>query len=175
MRVALLVPFVTLALFAQEEPAETYGHSRHGTTFDEGPRSAAYLMPGLGDAVHFPVDGISERAQRFFDQGVTQQHGFWHFEAERSFRQVAKLHPDCAMAYWGMCRANDENAERAAGFIANAVARSAGCSEREQQWIDAWARYYRVDDKDRAELRSTQLVWPPLLRKLDRVNPGYRD
>jgi len=158
MRVALVVPLLSLYLCAQEAPAEgtqeTYGHSRHGSTFDEGPRSAAYLMPGMGDAVHFPVDGISELAQKFFDQGITQQHGFWHFEAERSFRQVAMLHPDCAMAYWGMCRANDENAERAAGFIANAVARSKDSSKRERMWIDAWARYYRVDDKDRKELQS---------------------
>ena len=154
MRAALVAPFLSLFLVAQEEPQETYGHSRHGTTFDEGPRSAAYLMPGMGDAVHFPVDGISELAQKFFNQGVTQQHGFWHFEAERSFRQVAKLHPDCAMAYWGMCRANDDVAERAAGFIANAVARSKDCSAREQLWIDAWARFYRVSDKDREELQS---------------------
>ena len=28
---------------------------------------------------------------------------------------------------------------------------------------------------DRAELRSTTLVWPPLLRKLDRIDPGYRN
>ena len=28
---------------------------------------------------------------------------------------------------------------------------------------------------DRAELRSTNLVWPPLLRKLDRIDPGYRN
>ncbi|MFN3244767.1 MAG: peroxiredoxin family protein [Planctomycetota bacterium] len=158
MRHALVVPFLGLVLSAQQAPAEeaqeTYGHSRHGSTFDEGPRSAAYLMPGMGDAVHFPVDGISELAQQYFDQGITQQHGFWHFEAERSFRQVARLHPDCAMAYWGMCRANDENAERAAGFIANAVARSKDCSEREQLWIDAWARYYRVDAEDRKELQS---------------------
>jgi ribulose-5-phosphate 4-epimerase/fuculose-1-phosphate aldolase len=27
---------------------------------------------------------------------------------------------------------------------------------------------------DRAELRSTNLVWPPLLRKLDRLDPSYR-
>jgi len=27
---------------------------------------------------------------------------------------------------------------------------------------------------DRAELRSTQLVWPPLLRKLDRLDPSYK-
>jgi hypothetical protein len=24
-------------------------------------------------------------------------------------------------------------------------------------------------------LRSTQLVWPPLLRKLDRIDPSYRN
>ena len=28
---------------------------------------------------------------------------------------------------------------------------------------------------DRAELRSTDLVWPPLLRKLDRIDPSYRN
>jgi len=27
---------------------------------------------------------------------------------------------------------------------------------------------------DGAELRSTQLVWPPLLRKLDRLDPSYK-
>src|SRR5262245_34972209 len=31
-----------------------------------------------------------------------------------------------------------------------------------------------LSNRDRAELRATNLVWPPLLRKLDRVNPGYR-
>ena len=113
MRVARLVPFLASALlplslaFAQQEAEleETYGHSRHGSTFDEGPRSAAYLMDGLSDQVHFPVEGLTELAQKFFNQGITQQHGFWHFEAERSFRQVALLQPDCAMAYWGMARA----------------------------------------------------------------------
>ncbi|WP_315739868.1 MULTISPECIES: class II aldolase/adducin family protein [unclassified Bradyrhizobium] len=38
--------------------------------------------------------------------------------------------------------------------------------------IDKNAKLF--DNEDRVELRSTQLVWPPLLRKLDRVNPGYR-
>lgn len=162
MRAALLVPFVsalalsTTAVLGQEaeEQVETYGHSRHGETFDEGPRSAAYLMPGLGDSVHFPVEGISAEAQKFFDQGITQQHGFWHFEAERSFRQVALLHPECAMAYWGMARANDEHAERAAGFLANAVQRSKDAPKREQAWIDAWAAYYQIDAKLRTELQS---------------------
>lgn len=169
MRVARLVPFLASAVLlstvvrAQEGAVlpeegegqrETYGHSRHGETFNEGPRSAAYLMPGLGNAVHFPVEGISAEAQKFFNQGITQQHGFWHFEAERSFRQVALLHPECAMAYWGMARANDEHAERAAGFAANAVQRSKDAPVREQAWIDAWAAYYQIDAKQRKELQS---------------------
>ena len=31
-----------------------------------------------------------------------------------------------------------------------------------------------LGNADRAELRSTQLVWPPLLRKLDRIDPSYK-
>ncbi|MGY3453551.1 class II aldolase/adducin family protein [Bradyrhizobium sp. USDA 4353] len=39
--------------------------------------------------------------------------------------------------------------------------------------IDKNAKLF--ESEDRAELRSNQLVWPPLLRRLDRVNPGYRN
>jgi hypothetical protein len=28
---------------------------------------------------------------------------------------------------------------------------------------------------ERQELRSTTLVWPPLLRKLDRLDPSYKN
>jgi peroxiredoxin len=130
------------------------GHSRHGGAFDEGPRQAAYRMPGMSDQVHLPVAGLSPDAQALFDQGVTQLHGFWYFEAERSFRQVAMRHPDCAMAYWGMAMANVEQKPRAAGLIAEAVRRSAGVPRYEQLWIDAWAGYYLVDAACRDELRS---------------------
>lgn len=152
-------PLLGLALFvaslpAQEPTPDPYGHSRHGAEFDEGPRQAAWLMPGLSDQVHFPIVGLSEEAQRFFDQGVCQQHGFWYFEAERSFRQVAKLQPDCAMAYWGMVMANTENWKRAAGFAAQAVQRSAKLPEREKLYIDAIATLYQIDDAQKTELQS---------------------
>jgi ribulose-5-phosphate 4-epimerase/fuculose-1-phosphate aldolase len=32
-----------------------------------------------------------------------------------------------------------------------------------------------IANPDRAELRSTTLVWPPLLRKLDRLDPSYKN
>ena len=158
MRSCLAASVVLLfapALAAQRSPVDdTWGHSRHGAEFDGGPRQAAYLMQGLNPAVRFPVEGISPAAQAFFDQAVCQQHGFWYLEAERSFRQVAMLHPDCAMAYWGMALANVEDPKRAASFIGQAVQRQKGATEAEQRWIDAWAKYLQVDDGLRAELQS---------------------
>jgi peroxiredoxin len=154
------LPLALLALFvgplsAQDDPPiDTYGHSRHGSEFDEGPRQAAHLMQGISPQVHFPVTGLGELAQKFFDQGVCQQHGFWYFEAERSFRQVALLQPECAMAYWGMCVANLDHSKRAAGFAAQMVQRAAAASERERMWIDAWARFYQIGDDERRDLQS---------------------
>ena len=31
-----------------------------------------------------------------------------------------------------------------------------------------------IANQDAMELRSTKLVWPPLLRKLDRIDPSYK-
>ena len=139
---------------AQHAGPGPFGKSLHGEAFNEGPRQAAYLMSGMSDQVHMPVQGLAGEAQRFFDQGLTQLHGFWFLESERSFRQVAKLVPTSAMAYLGMALANVENPVRASGFIAGAVERSAGAPRYEELWIDAYARYYRITDALRAELRS---------------------
>lgn len=148
------VACLAAALAGQEPAADPFGHSRHGGEFDEGPRRAAYAMAGMSPQVRFPVQGLSPEAQAFFDQGVCQQHGFWYFEAERSFRQVAKLQPECAMAYWGMAMANVENWQRAAGFAAQAVQRQQGLPPREALWIDALAALYQIDDAQKADLQS---------------------
>jgi peroxiredoxin len=133
-----------------EEPLP--GHSMHGEAFNEGPRQKAYLMGGTGK-VHLPVTASAGAAQAFFDQGVGQLHGFWYFEAERSFRQVAFLDPDCAMAYWGMALANINNKKRAEGFMKVAVAKKAKASPREQRWLAAYADYWlgTKEEKDRRQ------------------------
>ena len=114
------------------------GHSQHGEAFDEGPRQQAYLIGGTGD-VHFSVSTKNPLAQQFFDQGVGQLHGFWYYEAERSFRQVTALDPDCAMAYWGLAMANVKNEKRARKFIDVAVQKNAQATPRERAWIEALA------------------------------------
>ncbi|MBS0210390.1 MAG: redoxin domain-containing protein [Planctomycetes bacterium] len=126
------------------------GHSAHGAAFDDGPRQAAHLIPGCGN-VSIQVTTKSPEAQQFFNQGLGQLHGFWYFEAERSFRQAAQLDPDCAMAYWGMALANINNAKRARQFIEQATKRRAKASPREQAWIDAWATYYREPPAAKAD------------------------
>ena len=60
------------------------------------------------------------KGQAMFNQGMGQLHGFWYYEAERTFREIASRDPNCAMAYWGMAMANWGNTKRAKGFIAKA-------------------------------------------------------
>jgi peroxiredoxin len=136
------------------------GHSAHGEAFNEGPRQRAYLMPGVG-RVEFPITTASAEAQAFFNQGVAQLHGFWYFEAERSFRQVAALDPQCAMAHWGLAMANINNGRRAKEFIKKAALLKPAASAREQLWIDALAALYSdslKDNKARQKAHIDQLT-----------------
>ncbi len=123
------------------------GHSYHGTAFNEGARQAARILGGTGK-VDFEVTTESAEARKFFNQGVGQLHGFWDLEAERSFRQVAMIDPDCAMAYWGAALATFEKSERAAGFIEEAFEKMETASPREKLYIKALHRYFRGEKKD---------------------------
>jgi tetratricopeptide (TPR) repeat protein len=63
-------------------------------------KQMAPLMSNLGK-YGMPIQTKSERAQLFFNQGINLYYGFNHLEAYRSFREVARLDPENAMAYWG--------------------------------------------------------------------------
>ena len=129
------------------------GHSVNADSFDEGPRQAAYLMTGMGNC-RFPISTKNPMAQRFVDQGVAQLHGFWYFEAERSFRQAAAIDPDHPMPYWGMARANIENEERSRGFIELAMKRIDKASPRERRLIEAWNARVKSSDSEKNEKRK---------------------
>lgn len=129
------------------------GHSEHGAAFNEGPRQDAYIMYGTGK-VHFPVTTSNEQAQQFFDQGVGQLHGFWFYEAERSFRRTRQLEPTCAMASWGMAMANLDNAQRARQFIGEAVNKielQESSTERERFFVDSLAKFLQEDKRDETQ------------------------
>ncbi|MFT5475181.1 MAG: hypothetical protein ACI8Y8_000510, partial [Planctomycetota bacterium] len=147
---AMILGAAALPASAWAQEAIPEGHSSHGEAFNEGPRQAAYLMPAPSN-VHFPVTAAHDSAQPFFDQGIGQLHGFWHFEAERSFRQVAALDSDCAMAYWGMAMANVDNSERAASFARVAWLKRGLVTDRERAYIDSIARFHEVEGPVEAE------------------------
>ena len=136
---------------ASDTRAAQPGHSVHADAFNEGPRQAAYLMNGMGN-VHWEISTKNPMAQRFFDQGIVQLHGFWYFEAERSFRQAAAFDSECPILYWGMARANVENESRSRGFIEQAMSRIEKGNDKEKRLVRAWHK--RVETSDAAKSKS---------------------
>lgn len=145
-------------LWADDVPPDSRqaqpGHSLHADAFNEGPRQAAYLMNGMGN-VHWEISTKTPMAQRFFDQGIAQLHGFWYFEAERSFRQAAAFDPDCAILYWGMARANVENPSRSKGFSEQAMKKLEKATDKEKRLVEAW--HNRVKDTKDDPIASDDL------------------
>src|SRR5271167_3298542 len=66
---------------------------------DEGHHHEEMTLDQLG-TVHFPVSCTPD-AQTTFEKGVALLHSFWYEEAEKTFLDVEKQDPKCAMAYWG--------------------------------------------------------------------------
>ena len=110
----------------------------------------------------FPVSTDSARAQLFINQGMNLTYGFNHAEADRSFREAARLDPNCAMAYWGMAYVigpninmamAPESESKAYELIQKAIALKKHASEREQAYVEALSKRYSGDEKpDRATL-----------------------
>jgi peroxiredoxin len=146
------------------------GHSLHGEAFNDGPRRAAHVIPGMGKA-RFAVTTAKTDAQEFVDQGVAQLHSFYYFESERSFRQAAKLDPGCAMAYWGMAMSNVNNPRRAKGFLKEARKRATGISPREQLYLAALESFHQ----DGANDRTRRQAWLKGLESIVQDFPGDID
>ncbi|HEX7860349.1 MAG TPA: redoxin domain-containing protein [Verrucomicrobiae bacterium] len=146
---AALLSLSLVGNFGEENSDTTNkpGHSAHGAAFDEGPRQKAELMQGMPD-LNFPISTRSPDAQRFFNQGVGQLHGFWYYEAERSFRQALKSDTNCVMAYWGLTMANVNNEKRAKEFIEAGVKRTNGIPRREFLYMDSLGKFYLKENKN---------------------------
>ncbi len=153
-----------LALLAQ--PVLSQHHNRHdpgalATDPRLAPGQIAPLLRGLGNH-HHEVTTRSAAAQLFFDQGLKLTYGFNHQEALRSFKEAARLDPDCAMAYWGWALVlgpnlnlpmADEVVEQAHQAIRMALERRHLVSEKERAYIEALAKRYSPEPvEDRTAL-----------------------
>ena len=173
-----------LLLLAEPASPQTPQHKHYEDTPEAaqpGPSGAlAPRLQNLGSHT-FKVKTPSKQAQRFFDQGINLTYGFNHAEAGRAFREVARLDPDLAMAYWGQALVLGPNINvpmdpadepRAHELVQKAVALKAKASPRERAYIDALATRYTGKVEDRA---AADRAYAEAMRALHRKYPEDLD
>jgi tetratricopeptide (TPR) repeat protein len=124
--------------------------------------AAAYVPFDLGSHRR-TVSTSHADAQKAFDQGLNWSYSFNHGDAERAFREAARLDDGLAMAWWGIALVNGPHinnttvdavhAKTAWDALAEAKKRREGASEVEKALIDALgARYAWPQPADRHPL-----------------------
>jgi len=156
-----LIPF--MLLFAYACAASPKAEQARTTPISvEDPARTAPLLEGMGN-LHWAISSDSELAQRYFDQALTLAYGFNHLEAERSFREAARIDDECAICFWGAAlvlgpNINDpvpspEREMNAYRTLGEAVARVEHASAKERALIEALQnRYVATPPEDRAAL-----------------------
>ena len=91
------------------------------------------LRKGVGNS-HEAITTASKEAQAYYDQGLNYLESYVWIEAARSFHQVLRLDPSCAMASLGLSYvcSGIEDKEGAKQYLEKAKALAAGASERER-------------------------------------------
>ena len=93
-----------------------------------------------------------------FNRAVALLHSFQYEQTRQAFAQIAKEHPDCAMAQWGIAMSHyhglwdsgDVVAGRAALRQAQQIAASnPATTAREKAYIEALAEIYKEDGRDK--------------------------
>ena len=112
--------------------------------------------------VHFETS-CNPAAQKLFDRGMLYQHSFWYSAAKRTFDDVLKADPNCAIAYWGIALSYLNNPHApppkenlALGLEAVKKGQALGAkTQRERDYINAIAAMYTdydtVDHRTRVQ------------------------
>src|SRR5262245_29253452 len=117
------------------------------------PAHSAVKEKQLG-IVHFETS-CAPAAQRLFDRGMLYQHSFWYSASRRTFEDVLKADPQCAIAYWGIALSYLYNPHAPPppdslplGLEAVKKGQALGAkTQRERDYIDAIAAMYVDYDK----------------------------
>ncbi len=113
----------------------------------------APLFNGL-EGIHFPVTTKIIEVQQYFDQGIMLSFAFNHAEAGRSFYEAARKDSNCAMCWWGFAYVlgpnynagmEKDNFQRAYDAVQKAKNRSASCTQKEKDLIEALSFRYSND------------------------------
>jgi len=127
----------------------------------------APLFSGL-EGLNFSISTKNKEAQRYFNQGLMLSFGFNHAEAARSFFEITRQDPKCAMGWWGFAYVlgpnynggmEKDNFQRAYNAVKKAQLYSGSCTEKEKDLIEALSHRYSNDTTAvRSKLDSTYAV-----------------
>jgi tetratricopeptide (TPR) repeat protein len=152
---ALLLPLMGSRLSSLSAQHGPHGPENGLNTPPNAQGQIAPRLQNLGSHT-FRIKTRSRRAQEFFNQGINLSYGFNHAEAMRAFREVARLDPKCAIAYWGQALVLGPNINmpmlpeaepEAHKLIQKAVELKPHASSKERDYIDALAKRYSGDAK----------------------------
>src|SRR4029077_19096178 len=121
--------------------------------------------------VHFETSCKPE-AQKLFDRGMLYQHSFWYRASQKTFEEVLKADPDCAIAYWGIALSLLWNPHTtpaaqnlAEGGAALEKAKSVGArAEREADYVAALCAMY--EDEEKFDARSRLMAYAKAMEEL---------
>jgi hypothetical protein len=119
------------------------------------PPAHAHSPEGYGK-VHFETS-CDPAVREGFDRAMLELHSFWAKDAIAAFRQVLAQDPRCAMAYWGIAMAQQQNpltaqqptseAAREALAGLDRTAATPPTTQRERDYLHAVGLIYRDADK----------------------------
>ena len=124
------------------------------------------------------ITTASPEAQRWFDQGLRLVYAFNHNEAQKAFREAARLDPGCAMCYWGIAITEGSNynsptdgdrEQKALAAVREATRLAPGTSPRERAFILAIAA--RHSDAPGAKREALDQAYAAAMRAVARDFP----
>jgi tetratricopeptide (TPR) repeat protein len=153
--------------------------SRTDTMAHDAPAAegAPMLYKTLG-GYSYRITTTSADAQKWFDQGLRLVYAFNHAEAQRAFREAARLDAGCAMCYWGIAITEGSNynsptdAEREARALAAvrlAQQHTPGATPLERAMIAALAK--RHSDAPGAQRQALDRAYADAMRDVARQFP----
>src|SRR6266567_943525 len=121
--------------------------------------------------VNFPIS-CSAAAQTQFNRAVAMLHSFFFPETVKAFTALAQQEPSCAMAYWGIAISQRPNPLVAPfpaelmdkGWQAIEAGAAAAKTQRERDWIEALAIFFK--DHDKVDLRARTLAYEAAMAQL---------
>jgi tetratricopeptide (TPR) repeat protein len=175
-----LTALAALPLAAQNAPQPNHVHYPSAPAAAAKPAPSGALAPRLQNLGTHKVAWFTctLAARPWLNQGINLAYGFNHAEAERAFREAARLDANCAMAYWGQAWVigpninapmAPEDEPRARALVQKAQSLRTRATLREQDYIAALATRYTGESADR---KKADAAFADAMRALAKKYPA---